>query len=173
MSDVTYRVRNASSASINSSSRSSSATSLTGHKFEVTNFLRPTYCDLCSNFIWGIANQGSQCTTCGFSIHHKCKPLVKSHCDGAILTPPSSPKEQSSLVRTLYTATQEESKKLDQVLVDATPPLTLTRMLKNNNRFTARQKPMILVNETVIKLVTWHNPTRTCLFLCIYTIICS
>jgi hypothetical protein len=53
------------------------------------------------------------------------------------------------------------------------PPLSLTTMLKNNNRFVPRQAPFIWLNKTVVELVTWQSPANTLLFLAIYIIVCT
>lgn len=31
------------------------------HAFDVANLTRPTYCDLCKDFIWGLAKQAFRC----------------------------------------------------------------------------------------------------------------
>lgn len=34
----------------------------TGHEFKVKSFYKPTYCHHCSELLWGLMNQGYQCT---------------------------------------------------------------------------------------------------------------
>jgi len=31
------------------------------HDFEVVSYTRPTYCDYCDKFLWGLSRQGLQC----------------------------------------------------------------------------------------------------------------
>ena len=50
------------------------------HEFERHTFTRPSYCDRCSQFIWGLDSQGDQCTGCGYKAHKKCSPLVSTPC---------------------------------------------------------------------------------------------
>ena len=34
----------------------------TGHEFKVKSYYKPTYCHHCSELLWGLMNQGYQCT---------------------------------------------------------------------------------------------------------------
>jgi Ca2+-binding EF-hand superfamily protein len=43
------------------------------HQWEVTTFKKPTYCDFCTQFIWGLIRQGSQCRVCHKKVHDACK----------------------------------------------------------------------------------------------------
>lgn len=44
------------------------------HNFVAHHFNRPTYCEFCKKFLWGIGKQGLICTvsTCRYAIHEKC-----------------------------------------------------------------------------------------------------
>ncbi|CAH1256560.1 SBF1 [Branchiostoma lanceolatum] len=50
------------------------------HRFEMASFPTPTYCDFCSQMLWGIAKQGLRCADCGYSCHERCRELVPKHC---------------------------------------------------------------------------------------------
>ncbi|KAJ3196090.1 peroxisome- protein [Irineochytrium annulatum] len=52
------------------------------HNFDVFTYSRPTYCDLCDKFLWGIVKQGCQCRDCGYNVHKKCQHLVATTCSG-------------------------------------------------------------------------------------------
>ncbi|KAJ3267490.1 Ras guanyl-releasing protein 3, partial [Blyttiomyces sp. JEL0837] len=52
------------------------------HDFDSFTYTRPTYCDLCDKFLWGIVKQGYQCRDCGFNVHKKCLHLVATPCAG-------------------------------------------------------------------------------------------
>ncbi|KAH3765925.1 hypothetical protein Pelo_2231 [Pelomyxa schiedti] len=43
------------------------------HKFALTTFTKPTFCDYCSEMIWGLINQGFQCVECSYATHERCK----------------------------------------------------------------------------------------------------
>jgi len=44
-----------------------------GHKFELTTFSSPVWCDICEKFIWGLKEQGYQCAACDLVAHKKCR----------------------------------------------------------------------------------------------------
>jgi len=46
------------------------------HHFKKVHFDRPTWCEFCSRFIWGLGKQGYACTKCSFAAHSKCKDSV-------------------------------------------------------------------------------------------------
>ncbi|KAI8824067.1 integral peroxisomal membrane peroxin-domain-containing protein [Fimicolochytrium jonesii] len=52
------------------------------HHFEVTTYNKPTYCDACDKFLWGLVRQGAQCKGCGFNVHRKCQHTVNVPCSG-------------------------------------------------------------------------------------------
>ncbi|KAJ8911049.1 hypothetical protein NQ315_004696 [Exocentrus adspersus] len=50
------------------------------HRFERYNCTTPTYCDLCSNLLWGPVKTGMRCLDCGYSCHEKCMESVPKNC---------------------------------------------------------------------------------------------
>lgn len=155
------------------------------HQFTACTFAKPTYCDLCSQFIWGFVNQGEQCSGCGYMVHHRCQYLVRKPCSTSASSvrslsrsslfnydspPPSPLPTKHGLVTELFAATQAESRKLESLAHQ--PNLNLATLLKNNNNHLARQAPFIWLNETVAKLITWHSPPATMLFLACFIIVC-
>eukprot|EP01119_Soliformovum_irregulare_P015862 TRINITY_DN4530_c0_g1_i1.p1 TRINITY_DN4530_c0_g1~~TRINITY_DN4530_c0_g1_i1.p1 ORF type:complete len:754 (+),score=251.08 TRINITY_DN4530_c0_g1_i1:295-2262(+) len=51
------------------------------HQFQEFYFPRPTWCDFCDLFIWGVSSaQGYRCNACKYSAHKKCYPLVPCMC---------------------------------------------------------------------------------------------
>jgi len=55
------------------------------HDFKMVFFKIPTFCQLCSNFIWGVTSkQGFLCQNhgCEYSAHKKCYKLVPQNCKG-------------------------------------------------------------------------------------------
>ncbi|XP_054564764.1 diacylglycerol kinase theta isoform X1 [Eptesicus fuscus] len=49
-----------------------------GHAFRKVMLTKPTFCHLCSDFIWGLA--GFLCDVCNFMSHEKCVRQVKTPC---------------------------------------------------------------------------------------------
>ncbi|XP_051476625.1 RAS guanyl-releasing protein 1 isoform X1 [Apus apus] len=50
------------------------------HNFQETTYLRPTFCDNCAGFMWGVIKQGYRCKDCGMNCHKQCKDLVVIEC---------------------------------------------------------------------------------------------
>ncbi|KJE95651.1 RAS p21 protein activator 3 [Capsaspora owczarzaki ATCC 30864] len=52
------------------------------HKFSIHSYKSPTWCYVCSGFLYGLARQGVKCKDCGFNCHEKCVMQVPSNCRG-------------------------------------------------------------------------------------------
>ncbi|XP_062862966.1 RAS guanyl-releasing protein 1-like [Trichomycterus rosablanca] len=50
------------------------------HNFQETTYMRPTFCDNCSGFLWGVIKQGYRCRDCGMNCHKSCKEQVAFEC---------------------------------------------------------------------------------------------
>ncbi|XP_077192662.1 RAS guanyl-releasing protein 4 isoform X2 [Paroedura picta] len=50
------------------------------HDFHETTFKKPTFCDSCSGFLWGVSKQGYRCRDCGMACHRQCKDQVEVEC---------------------------------------------------------------------------------------------
>ncbi|XP_073514560.1 serine/threonine-protein kinase D1-like [Phyllobates terribilis] len=50
------------------------------HNFEAHTYRRPTFCQHCQGFLWGLFRQGMQCKDCQFNVHHRCVPDVPVEC---------------------------------------------------------------------------------------------
>ncbi|XP_044747784.1 myotubularin-related protein 13 isoform X1 [Coccinella septempunctata] len=50
------------------------------HRFDKYNYTTPTYCDYCSNLLWGPVKTGMRCMDCGYSCHEKCMEGVPKNC---------------------------------------------------------------------------------------------
>eukprot|EP01127_Copromyxa_protea_P022786 TRINITY_DN834_c0_g1_i1.p1 TRINITY_DN834_c0_g1~~TRINITY_DN834_c0_g1_i1.p1 ORF type:complete len:185 (+),score=35.23 TRINITY_DN834_c0_g1_i1:440-994(+) len=49
-----------------------------GHKFSTKSFKKFTWCEMCNDFIWGLARQGYQCQVCRMPVHRKCMDKANS-----------------------------------------------------------------------------------------------
>jgi len=54
-----------------------------GHAFEKVHFNKPTWCDTCGGFIWGVGKQGYRCTACKRAVHSDPECRKKSGPCGA------------------------------------------------------------------------------------------
>ncbi|XP_005367983.1 ras guanyl-releasing protein 3 [Microtus ochrogaster] len=50
------------------------------HNFQEMNYLKPTFCEHCAGFLWGIIKQGYKCKDCGANCHKQCKDLLVLAC---------------------------------------------------------------------------------------------
>uniref|UniRef100_A0A8C2ZSG8 RAS guanyl-releasing protein 1 n=1 Tax=Cyclopterus lumpus TaxID=8103 RepID=A0A8C2ZSG8_CYCLU len=50
------------------------------HNFQETTYMKPTFCDNCSGFLWGVIKQGYRCRDCGMNCHKLCKEQVAFEC---------------------------------------------------------------------------------------------
>ncbi|XP_039597377.1 RAS guanyl-releasing protein 1-like isoform X1 [Polypterus senegalus] len=50
------------------------------HNFQETTYMKPTFCDNCAGFLWGVIKQGYRCRDCGMNCHKQCKDLVAFEC---------------------------------------------------------------------------------------------
>ncbi|XP_043918309.1 RAS guanyl-releasing protein 1-like isoform X2 [Protopterus annectens] len=50
------------------------------HNFQENTYLKPTFCDSCAGFLWGVIKQGYKCRDCGMNCHKQCKDLVVIEC---------------------------------------------------------------------------------------------
>uniref|UniRef100_A0A8C2VE33 RAS guanyl-releasing protein 1 n=1 Tax=Chinchilla lanigera TaxID=34839 RepID=A0A8C2VE33_CHILA len=69
------------------------------HNFQETTYLKPTFCDNCAGFLWGVIKQGYRCKDCGMNCHKQCKDLVVFECKKRTKNP-AAPMENTSLAPT-------------------------------------------------------------------------
>ncbi|KAM9708720.1 RAS guanyl-releasing protein 1-like [Menidia menidia] len=50
------------------------------HNFQEYTYMKPTFCDNCSGFLWGVIKQGYRCKDCGMNCHKLCKDQVAFEC---------------------------------------------------------------------------------------------
>ncbi|XP_036403254.1 ras guanyl-releasing protein 3 [Megalops cyprinoides] len=50
------------------------------HNFQEMTYLKPTFCEHCAGFLWGIIKQGYKCKDCGVNCHRQCRELLVLAC---------------------------------------------------------------------------------------------
>ncbi|XP_048840165.1 RAS guanyl-releasing protein 1-like [Brienomyrus brachyistius] len=50
------------------------------HNFHETTYKKPTFCNTCRGFLWGVIKQGYRCRDCGVNCHRQCKDQVGMEC---------------------------------------------------------------------------------------------
>ncbi|XP_063061459.1 RAS guanyl-releasing protein 4 isoform X2 [Engraulis encrasicolus] len=50
------------------------------HNFHETTYKKPTFCDTCGGFLWGVLKRGYHCKDCGVNCHKQCKDHVTMEC---------------------------------------------------------------------------------------------
>ncbi|XP_046711898.1 ras guanyl-releasing protein 3 isoform X2 [Silurus meridionalis] len=50
------------------------------HNFQEITYLKPTFCEHCAGFLWGIIKQGYKCKDCGVNCHKQCRELLVLAC---------------------------------------------------------------------------------------------
>ncbi|CAI4223979.1 unnamed protein product [Auanema sp. JU1783] len=50
------------------------------HRFSVHSYKRPTFCDHCGSMLYGLINQGLQCSQCKLNVHKRCQRNVANNC---------------------------------------------------------------------------------------------
>ncbi|XP_075547770.1 rho guanine nucleotide exchange factor 11-like isoform X1 [Dermacentor variabilis] len=55
-----------------------------GHHFQSQQYHCVTYCNHCQHIIWGVGDQGYQCTNCEMNIHKTCVRVVEEQCIGSL-----------------------------------------------------------------------------------------
>ncbi|KAM6202511.1 RAS guanyl-releasing protein 1 [Rhynchocyon petersi] len=67
------------------------------HNFQETTYLKPTFCDNCAGFLWGVIKQGYRCKDCGMNCHKQCKDLVVFECKKRAKNPSASTDSSTSV----------------------------------------------------------------------------
>uniref|UniRef100_A0A4W6EWH5 RAS guanyl-releasing protein 1 n=1 Tax=Lates calcarifer TaxID=8187 RepID=A0A4W6EWH5_LATCA len=68
------------------------------HNFQETTYMKPTFCDNCSGFLWGVIKQGYRCKDCGMNCHKLCKDQVAFECKKNTKVATDSPTPSSTPV---------------------------------------------------------------------------
>ncbi|XP_021950810.1 diacylglycerol kinase theta isoform X2 [Folsomia candida] len=65
-----------------------------GHLFTKKTFHKPTYCQVCTDMLWGLIQQGHICEVCNFVVHERCVRNVTTPCSTVALSHVQSPMVQ-------------------------------------------------------------------------------
>ncbi|XP_029141329.1 RAS guanyl-releasing protein 4 [Protobothrops mucrosquamatus] len=75
------------------------------HDFQEVSFKKPTFCDHCGGFLWGVSKQGYRCRDCSMICHKHCKNQVELECQSRHFLSSSSSSSSDSTPRTATLAT--------------------------------------------------------------------
>ncbi|KAL0970407.1 hypothetical protein UPYG_G00241570 [Umbra pygmaea] len=50
------------------------------HTFTETTYVKPTFCEHCAGFMWGLYKQGYKCKACGVNCHKACRSRLAVEC---------------------------------------------------------------------------------------------
>lgn len=53
-----------------------------GHSFQGQHYNRVMHCSVCQDILWGVGDQGLQCSNCDMNIHKQCHKNVDENCVG-------------------------------------------------------------------------------------------
>ncbi|KAJ1807416.1 hypothetical protein LPJ77_003024 [Coemansia sp. RSA 2523] len=168
------------------------------HDYRPTTFVSPTYCELCSGFLWGVSKQGVQCNKCSQTAHKSCAFDAITKCVGdrglaVLVTKGDNMRPDSStesavafgaeagrdseyarrLDRMFWQQVDEETRLNDLASMQAEQPLSLFQTLPANFiQFTAKLAPLTLLLRGATDIVFWRQPRRTVAAMCIYSMYC-
>uniref|UniRef100_UPI00398F1AA3 RAS guanyl-releasing protein 1-like n=1 Tax=Pristiophorus japonicus TaxID=55135 RepID=UPI00398F1AA3 len=79
------------------------------HNFQENTYKKPTFCDICTGFLWGVIKQGYRCQDCGINCHKQCRDMVVVECKKRSKTHQSDSTLQCPPTPSLVTATAQKS----------------------------------------------------------------
>ncbi|XP_067875226.1 RAS guanyl-releasing protein 1-like isoform X2 [Heterodontus francisci] len=79
------------------------------HNFQETTYKKPTFCDSCAGFLWGVIKQGYRCQDCGINCHKQCRDMVVLECKKRNKSPQSDNTLQCPMTVSLLTAMPQKS----------------------------------------------------------------
>ncbi|XP_078389221.1 RAS guanyl-releasing protein 4 [Cetorhinus maximus] len=79
------------------------------HNFQETTYKKPTFCDSCAGFLWGVIKQGYRCQDCGINCHKHCRDMVVLECKKRNKSPQSDNTLQCPMTLSLLTPVPQKS----------------------------------------------------------------
>ncbi|XP_051992441.1 RAS guanyl-releasing protein 2-like [Xyrauchen texanus] len=88
------------------------------HTFAETTFFKPTFCEHCTGFIWGLYKQGYKCKVCGVKCHEACRARQVVECrKSRSHSFPQASSAQSNMQNTVIT--EEDIEEVEQGVFDS------------------------------------------------------
>ncbi|KAM9466567.1 RAS guanyl-releasing protein 1-like [Clarias gariepinus] len=111
------------------------------HNFQEATYMRPTFCDNCSGFLWGVIKQGYRCRDCGMNCHKSCKEQVAFECKKN--AKPSSSADWSPPSNTPDTSTRGHDGSDETQFVY--PPTAITDNSERHKQFSPGVRPRTIM----------------------------
>ncbi|XP_006822826.1 calcium-independent protein kinase C-like [Saccoglossus kowalevskii] len=89
------------------------------HRFDVHNYMRPTFCDHCGSLLYGLLRQGLQCSACKMNVHKRCQKNVANNCG-------INPKEMATILAEMGVTGDKLSVRKKKALISETPKSPLS-----------------------------------------------
>ncbi|XP_038641999.1 RAS guanyl-releasing protein 1-like isoform X1 [Scyliorhinus canicula] len=135
------------------------------HNFQETTYKKPTFCDSCAGFLWGVIKQGYRCHDCGINCHKHCRDMVvleckkrnkSPQCDSTLpmalsrLTPVSQKSQSTGNEDDIFMYPQSDSSEHS----DDGKDQTIVVMGHLNQKISVRVKPAVATKGTQTEAAT-------------------
>uniref|UniRef100_A0A672GC10 RAS guanyl-releasing protein 1 n=1 Tax=Salarias fasciatus TaxID=181472 RepID=A0A672GC10_SALFA len=134
------------------------------HNFQETTYMKPTFCDNCSGFLWGVIKQGYRCRDCGMNCHKLCKDQVAFECKKNAKAPGAtdSPTPSSTPGSTPVTAAASEGGWASPCSAPRCTPLPITHTEPPALSPFIKCKTLLAISELMLESV--NSPHLWCCF---------
>ncbi|KAM9365427.1 ras guanyl-releasing protein 3 isoform 2-T3 [Pholidichthys leucotaenia] len=92
------------------------------HSFQEMTYLKPTFCEHCAGFLWGIIKQGYKCKDCGVNCHKQCRDLLVLACKKPTCFSSQSNVSPARPSHTSLPSSQDEDEMFEFPAVPSTAP---------------------------------------------------
>ncbi|KAI9253824.1 integral peroxisomal membrane peroxin-domain-containing protein [Phascolomyces articulosus] len=128
----------------------------TFHSFKSKTFYRPIYCQCCSKLLWGLKQQGVQCSGCNYVAHYQCQNHVSAECHAIQEQVPrkKTVAEESLLLNIQHSQYNQNISASRATQSFSEQKEHCTRSLSKNNHYTTNatmtQQLLNLLQETIV-----------------------
>ncbi|XP_072283782.1 RAS guanyl-releasing protein 1 isoform X2 [Pyxicephalus adspersus] len=126
------------------------------HNFQETTYLRPTFCDNCAGFLWGVIKQGYRCKDCGMNCHKQCKELVVFECKKRSKCSTEDSISQDTATSDISLASSKESTNDDPPEED---PFPYTNGEDSEHTEVGKDRTIMLMGSSAQKISVRLQPT--------------